>query len=75
MMKIQKKSLAYASNVLKSFDTYPLYEAVNEALIQKNVIPVEREYILSALQKESSKLRQISDEAKEWIDAVIDDLP
>ena len=74
-MKIQKKSLEHASNVLKTFDTYPIYDAVSDALKKAEISEDNKRDILKALQTESYKLKQISEEAKNWIDAVIEDLP
>ena len=74
MMKIQKKSLEHASKVLKSFDTFPIYNAVSNALKEAEIPDVNKQLILKVLQEESYKLKQISEDAKNWIDAVTADL-
>ena len=74
IMKIQKKSLEHVSETLKSFDTYPLFSAVSVVLDELKITGADRKKITDAILSESNELREICDEAKKWLDAVIEDL-
>ncbi len=72
MIKIQKKALQHTSDILKTFDTYPIYSAISKALENAKVPAEDKRAILNTLQEESSKLNKISTEAKTWIDTIIE---
>lgn len=72
--KFKKKSLEHVSNILGTFDTYPIYNAVYDVLEKSEISDANKKDILNVIQTESFKLKQISDDAKNWVDAIIEDI-
>ena len=71
MENLQKKSLQHVITVLNKFDTYPIYRELKIALETAKVSHSDMMNILNKLQTETSPLKQIVDEAKEWVEIVI----
>lgn len=74
MMKIQKKSLQHVSDTLKSFDTYPIYEALIDAMSEAEIDNAVRIKIAdkynAAISEQTKKVR----DAQSWVDALISDI-
>lgn len=73
MNEIQVKSLKHVSALLKSHDTYIMYHAISDLLTTISINGEQRKVIMNVIQSESNKVKVITDNAKEWIDALIRD--
>jgi len=74
MMNIQKKSLQHVSDTLKSFDTYPVYSALIDAMIKADIDNSVRSKIIETYQTVISEQSKKVSSAKDWIDSLISDL-
>lgn len=72
-MNIQKKSLQHVSETLKSFDAYPIYKAIIDAMtdagIERNVRSKIADKYQAAMSEQSKKVSA----AKDWVDTLISD--
>lgn len=75
MMNIQKKSLQHASNILTSFDTYQIYNELNNAMTEADIEPEAKKKILKRLSSAVGEQHNKITDAKSWIEAVLSDLP
>lgn len=75
MSKVQKKALQQASKILKSLETSTTYSAVSSALRKAEFDKGKIDDVLTVLITETTKDSKIVNEAKSWIDTVIEDLP
>jgi hypothetical protein len=74
MSKLQKKSLQHVSDLLKSYDTYPTYKALNDILDELQVDNTMKHRILNKYQDEIRKETSKISQSKEWLDTVISDI-
>lgn len=72
-MNIQKKSLQHVSETLKSFDTYPIYKAIIDAMTDAGIENNVRSKIADKYQAAMSEQSKKVSAAKEWVDALIAD--
>lgn len=74
MTNIEKKSLQHVSDILKSFDTYPIYSALSDAMkeagIENSVSNKIIDKYCDAINEQSKKLYT----AKDWINTIISDI-
>ena len=69
MTDLQIKALRHSSELLRKFDTYPIYKGISDLL--QEVPEEKRKEVLKVLQEETFKLKTITIEVKDWIDMVI----
>lgn len=74
MMKIQKKSLQNVSDILKSFDTYPIYKALIDAMTEAGIDNSVRSKITDKYQESISEQSKKVSVAKDWVDTLISDI-
>lgn len=74
MMNIQKKSLQHVSDTLKSFDTYPVYQALIDAMTGAGIDNAVRSKIVDKYQAAISEQSKKVSDAKCWIDTLISDV-
>jgi hypothetical protein len=73
MMNIQKKSLQHVSDTLKSFDTYPVYKALIDAMTEAGIDNTLRSKITDKYQAAISEQSKKVIAAKDWVDTLITD--
>lgn len=74
MMKIQKKSLQHVSDTLKSFDTYPIYKTLIDAMTEAGIDNAVRSKIADKYQAAISEQSKKVSAAKDWVDTLISDI-
>ncbi len=74
MMNIQKKSLQHVSETLKSFDTYPVYKALIDAMTEAGIDNAQRSKIADRYQSAMSEHSKKVSAAKDWVDTLIADV-
>lgn len=74
MMNIQKKSLQHVSDTLNSFDAYPIYKALIDAMTEAGIDQAVRSKIADKYQDAVSKQSKKIIDAKNWIDTLISDV-
>lgn len=74
MMNIQKKSLQHVSDILDSFDIYPIYSALIDAMLQANIDTEIRSKIMEKYQIAISEQSKKVSIAKNWVDVLITDI-
>ncbi|WP_195350817.1 hypothetical protein [Bacteroides nordii] len=70
MNSLEKKALKRASELLKQFDTYEIYKAINNSIATIEDKELNRNIIDSYQNAMSREAKKIS-EAKSWIDEVL----
>ena len=73
-MNIQKKSLQHVSETLKSFDTFPVYKALLDAMVEAGIENEVRSKITDKYQVAISEQSKKVSDAKGWIDTLITDV-
>ena len=73
-MNLKTKTLAHVSGLLDGFDIYPAYSKISDILIKLDIENPQRNQILDALCDETTKLKKIVSEAKDWVNSLIEDL-
>ncbi len=71
MTTLEKKALELISDKLTNFDTYPIYKSIYDILEENNINADIKKEILTTLQTESSKLKNVIVTARDWVDTVI----
>lgn len=74
MMNIQKKSLQHVSDTLKSFDTYPVYRALIDAMTEAGIDNAVRSKIADKYQSAIFEQSKKVSDAKDWVDTLISDV-
>jgi sulfur relay (sulfurtransferase) DsrC/TusE family protein len=74
MMKIQKKSLQHVSDTLKSFNTYPIYKVLIDAMTEAGIDNAVRSKIAHKYQAAISEQSKKVSDAKDWLDTLISDV-
>jgi len=73
-MKIQKKCLQHVSGILKSFDGYPVYKALIDAMTEAGIQNSVRTKISNKFQEAFSEQNKKVSDAKDWVDTLINDI-
>jgi len=74
MMNIQRKTLEHVSEILKSVDTYPVYNALITAMIDAGIENSIRSKIAEKYQTAMHEQTKKVSDAKCWIDTIITDI-
>jgi predicted regulator of amino acid metabolism with ACT domain len=74
MTNIQKKSLQHVSDTLESFDTYPVYRALIDAMTEAGIENSERSKITDKYQTAISEQSKKVSVAKDWVNTLIADI-
>ncbi len=75
MTNLQKKSLQHVSETLKTFDTYPIYSALIAAMTEEGIDNAVRSIITTKYEKAVNEQSKKVSDAKEWVNALIIDIP
>jgi hypothetical protein len=73
MLNIQKKSLHHVLETLKSFDTYPIYKAIIDAMTDAGIENNVRSKIADKYQTAMCEQNKKVIDAKEWVNTLITD--
>ena len=71
MTKIEKRSLRHVSSVLGSFDTFPAYSMLTDAMSAAGVEDAVRSKIMEQFRALIFEQKEKVSEAKDWIDTII----
>ena len=74
MEATKKKAIEHVSKILDSIEVYQIYSVVSAAMSEKGVEKNIQKDVLSELQKETGKLHTLIRDAKDWVNALKDDL-
>ncbi len=73
-MNIQKKSLEHISKTLKSFETYETYRALVDVMTEEGIDKTVRNKITEVFQSTIDEQQKKVNEAKAWIDSLLEDV-
>lgn len=73
-MGLQKKSLEHVSKTLNSFDSYEVYSAITSSMRAEGVDDKIVNVVMKSYQEAMSAENKKVQEAKGWIEAILEDI-